>query len=72
MKISKALKQYIEEIESYEEYMGCYEEYKTTYPEHAKYYHQMAMQEKTHAETLLDMYPELKDMINKLKMHNPK
>lgn len=51
------------------EYMACYEEYKTEYPEHAATYHKMAMQEKVHAETILEMYPELEEMIERLSKH---
>lgn len=72
MEISKALKQYVEEIECYHEYMECYEDYKVTYPDHARRYHAMAQEELNHSNMILQMYPELNELIEKIKHHNPK
>lgn len=74
MELSKALMQYIDEIECHHEYMECYEDYKTTYPEHARTYHVMAQDEMKHANMILKMYPELDEMIEKINKysHNPK
>lgn len=71
MKTSKALMQYIEELEEYHEYMECYEEYKHTHPEHAKIYHQMAQDELEHSHAILKMYPELEEIIATIKSSNP-
>lgn len=71
MELSKALKQYVDEMDGYHEYMECYDEYKVSHPEHAKMYHVMAQDELKHCNMLLGMYPDLNELINKLKMHNP-
>lgn len=72
MEISKALKQYVDEMDSYHEYMECYDDYKHTHPEHAKMYHTMALEEKNHATMILKMYPSLEELIEKIQKHNPK
>lgn len=73
MEINKAIKQLMNELHIYEEYMECYDEYKVTYPEHAKVYHAMAQEEFAHAKKIVEMYPELQTMIDRIsKYNNPK
>lgn len=68
MKHKQILTHYFDEIEGYNEYMAMAECLQETCPEKAEVFYMMACDEKSHAESFIEMYPEIEYEIIKLAM----